>query len=160
MLQYNLRSLLYVMLGACLLTWLLFVLPGEIGVAVLMCLLMVIPSAVIAGVLYFRGIPQAFAIGCVPPVLIIVTILMFDGPPWRFGPGDATQLKIMILVGLLIVIAGGAASAGVRWLAAWSRQPQVDAKTFPGLPLDLGQDMSAAPGSAGASPSRPLTSDL
>jgi hypothetical protein len=160
MFQYNLRSLLYVMLGVCLLTWLLFVLPGEIGVAVLMCLLMVIPSAVLAGVLYFRGIPQAFAIGCVPPIVIIVTILIFDGAPWRFGPSNAIQLKISILVGLLIVIAGGAASAGVRWLAAWSRQPLVETKTFPGLPIDLGQSISAAPGSAGASPSRPLTSDL
>ncbi len=137
MFQYNLKSLLLFMLAVCLLTWLLFVLPGEVGVVVLMCVLAIVPSAVVAGILYFRGVPQAFAIGCVPPILIIAWLLAFEGPPWRFGP-DNMQVKIMTLVLLLITLGGGAASAGIRWLAAWSRQPQIETKTFPGLPLDLG----------------------
>ncbi|MCI0357292.1 MAG: hypothetical protein L0211_02260 [Planctomycetaceae bacterium] len=151
MFQYNLRTLLLVMLAACLLTWLFFVLPGEVGVAVLMCLFAVVPSAVIAGILYFRGIPQAFAIGCVPPLMIFTCLLVFDGPPWRFGPSASFEVKFMILVCLLVVAGGGAASASVRWLAAWSRQPQLETKSFPGLPLDLGQPASTAHGSAAVS---------
>jgi hypothetical protein len=154
MFQYNLKSLLLVMLAACLVTWLLFVLPGEVGVIVLLCLLAVVPSAVVAGVLYFRGLPQAFAIGCVPPMLVIGCILVFDGPPWRFGPGDTIEVKIMLLICLLVTLAGGGASAGIRWLAAWSRQPQIQSRTFPGLPLDLGPVVRPADGSAGASPAR------
>ena len=108
MFQYNLKTLLLVMLGACLLTWLFFVLPGEIGVAILMCLLAIVPSAEIAGILYFRGVPQAFAIGCVPPMLFIGCLFLFDGAPWRYGPNDALSLKLMILVWLLITLGGGA----------------------------------------------------
>jgi hypothetical protein len=153
MFQYNLKTLLLVMLATCLLTWLFFVLPGEVGVAVLMCLFAVVPSAVIAGILYFRGIPQAFAIGCVPPLLVIGCLLIFDGAPWRFGPNDSFEVKFMILICLLVVGSGGAAAAGVRWLAAWSREPRLETKTFPGLPLDLGQPASTARGSAAAAPS-------
>jgi hypothetical protein len=126
------------MLGACIVTWFVFVVPGEVGVVILMCLLAIVPSAVIAGILYFRGIPQAFAIGCVPPLLLIGCFFLFDGAPWRFGPNDTTAIKLMILVLLLITLGGGAASAGIRWLAAWSLQPNIETKTFPGLPIDLG----------------------
>ena len=156
MFQYNLKTLLLVMLAACLLTWLFFVLPGEIGVAILMCLLAIVPSAVIAGILYFRGVPQAFAIGCVPPMLFIGCLFLFDGAPWRYGPNDALSLKLMILVWLLITLGGGAASAGIRWLAAWSLQPQIETKTFPGLPIDLGSSRRQDPVTA---TSRHLTPD-
>ena len=152
MFQYNLKSLLFVMLAVCVLTWLFFVLPGEIGIAVLLCLLAVVPSAIIAGILYFRGIPQAFAIGCVPPALIVALMLVFDGAPWRFN--DSIQVKIVVLVCLLVILGGGGASAGIRWLAAWSRQPQIQTKTFPGLPLDMGPAAQPTSGPAGASPSR------
>ncbi len=153
MFQYNLKSLLFVMLAVCLLTWLLFVLPGEVGVVVLMCVLAIVPSAVVAGILYFRGIPQAFSIGCVPPALIVACMLVLDGP-WRYGPNGSIQVKIVVLVCLLVILAGGGAAAGIRWLAAWSRQPQVETKTFPGLPPDLGPAVQPHSGSAGVSPSR------
>ena len=148
MFQYNLKSLLYVMLGACLLTWLFFVLPGGIGVTVLMCLFMVLPSAVIAGILYFRGYPQAFAIGCVPPMIIISLLALGEGFPWRFGPGDATEMKIILLISLLVVMAGGAASAGIRRLAVWSQQPMLETKSFPGLSREVTKPAASPFGSA------------
>ena len=154
MFQYNLKTLLLVMLAACLLTWLFFVLPGEVGVVVLMCLLAVVPSAVVAGILYFRGVPQAFAIGCVPPLVLISCLFLFAGGPWRFGPSDTIEMKLMVLIFLLITLGGGAASAGVRWLAAWSRQPQVETKTFAGLPLDLGPTIRPVDAPLAAPPSR------
>jgi len=147
MFQYNLRSLLLVMFGVCLLTWLLFVLPGEIGVVILICGSMVVPSAVVAGILYFRGYPQAFAIGCVPPVLLIGGILLFEGPPWRYGPSDTVQMKIMVLLSLLVIIAGGAASAGIRRLAIWSQQRAAQANPFAREPASSTPSHSAEPGS-------------
>ena len=151
MFQYNLRSLLLVMLGVCVLTWLFFVLPGEIGAVILMCVLLVVPSAVLAGILYFRGYPQAFSIGCIPPLVVIGLIVVFEGPPWRFGPGDSTEMKIVFLVCQLVILAGGAASAGVRWLAVWSQQPSIQTKMFPGLSRETVQQPSQYP--------RPLTPD-
>jgi hypothetical protein len=146
MFQYNIKTLLWVMLGACVLTWLFFVLPGEIAIVVMLCLFMVVPSAVLAGILYFRGYPQAFSIGCVPPLLLFGGFLWFVGAPFGpFGRGDETEVKIMILIGLLVVIAAGAASAGVRWLAVWSQQPAIQIKTFPGLPIDRAQAMTGTP---------------
>ena len=157
MFQYNLKSLLLAMLAAAVLTWFLFVLPSEIGVVLVACVFLVIPSAVLAGILYFRGYPQAFCIGCVPPLLILGLVMLFDGPPWRYGPNNAVQIKITLLVSQLVIIGGGTAAAGVRRLAIWSQQSGAQAKTFPGLPLDMGRPPPNAGGSAGASPSRPAT---
>jgi hypothetical protein len=134
MFQYNLKTLLLVMLGVCVLTWFFFVLPGEISAIVLVCLMVIVPSAVVAGLLYFRGYPQAFAIGCVPPILLVSVFLFFEGPRrWRFGPGDDLEGKIAMLICLIVIMAAGATSAGVRWLAVWSQQPGIETKTFPGL---------------------------
>jgi hypothetical protein len=151
MFQYNLKSLLLLMLGVCILSWLFFVLPGEIAVVILMGLLMVIPSAILAGILYFRGYPQAFCIGCIPPLVMIGVAVFFGGLGWGFGRGDSIEMKIMLLISQAVVVAGGAASAGVRWLAVWSQQPAIQTKTFPGLSRE-----SAPP--AGLHP-RPLTPD-
>ncbi len=137
MFQYNLKTLLLVMLGACILTWLFFVLPGEIGFIVLLCGMLIVPSAVLAGILYFRGYPQAFSIGCVPPLLLLGLFMTFEGPRmFRYGPGDDLEDKLAILVCLLVVLAAGAASAGVRWLAVWSQQPAIQTKTFPGMSIE------------------------
>lgn len=133
MFQYNLRTLMLVMLGVCIFTWLFFVLPGEIGFLFLLCGMLIVPSAVIAGILYFRGYPQAFAIGCVPPLLLLGLFVLAEGPRmFRFG-GDDLEEKLAVVVCLAVVLAAGATSAGVRWLAVWSRQPQIETKTFPGL---------------------------
>jgi hypothetical protein len=159
MYQYNLKTLLAVMLAACILTWLFFVLPGEIGFMVLLCGMLIVPSAVLAGILYFRGYPQAFAIGCVPPLLFLGAFMWLEGPVFRMR-GDDLEDKLAILICLLVVVAAGAASAGVRWLAVWSQQPAGHTKTFPGLSLERAPPAaSPAPGSAGASPSRLLTPD-
>jgi hypothetical protein len=134
MFQYNLRTLMLVMLGGCVLTWIIFVLPGGISTIVLLCLLFVVPSAALAGILYFRGYPQAFAIGCVPPLLLLGAFVLAEGERmFRFGPGDYLEQKLAIAIWLAVVLAAGATSAGVRWLAVWSRQPQIETKTFPGL---------------------------
>ena len=140
MFQYNLKTLLLAMLAVCILTWFFFVLPDEISVVMLMGVLLVIPSAVLAGVLYFRGYPQAFAIGCVPPQLVLGVMTLFEGPPlWRLGPRNSIEVKIVFLVYLLVIVAAGAVSAGVRWLAVWSQQPSIQTKSFPGLASHVGQ---------------------
>jgi hypothetical protein len=134
MFQYNLRTLMLVMVGVCVLTWLFFVLPGEIGVVVLWSGLFLAPSAVVSGILYFRGYGQAFAIGCIPPLVMLGWFAMMEGDDlWRRGPGDDLEDKVAIVVLMLVIMAGGGVAAGVRWLAVWSRQPQIESKTFPGL---------------------------
>ena len=155
MFQYNLRTLMLVMLGVCIFTWLFFVLPGEIGLIVLLCGLFLAPSAVVAGILYFRGYPQAFTIGCVPPLLLLGLFLLFEGDDiFRFRRRDQLESKIVILICMLLLLAGGGIAAGIRWLAVWSQQPAVQTKTFPGLSRDLASaPRPAAHGSAGASPS-------
>lgn len=132
MFQYNLKTLMLVMLGVCIFTWLFFVLPGEIGLLFLLCGMLTVPSAVIAGILYFRGYPQAFAIGCVPPLLLLGLFVLNEGPR-MFRLGGDLEGKVAVVVCFAIVLAAGATSAGVRWLAVWSRQPQIETKTFPGL---------------------------
>src|SRR5688500_3510751 len=108
MFQYNLRTLMLVMLGACVLTWLFLVLPGEIGLMVLLFVLFLAPSAVIAGILYFRGYPQAFTIGCVPPLLLLGVFVIFVGDDiFRFGRSDDLEAKIATLICMLLVLAGG-----------------------------------------------------
>ena len=135
MFQYNLRTLLLVMVGVCVFTWLFFVLPGEIGAIVLWSGLFLAPSAVVAGLLYFRGYGQAFAIGCIPPLLMLGWFAMMEGDDiWRRGPGRYDfEAKFAIVMLMLVVMAGGGVAAGVRWLAVWSRQPLIETKTFPGL---------------------------
>ncbi len=150
MFQYNLKTLLLVMLVACILTWLFFVLPGEVGFIVMLCGMLLVPSTVLAGILYFRGYPQAFAIGCVPPMLLLWLFILLEGPRmFRFGPGDDLEDKLALLICLLVVIAAGAASAGVRWLAVRSQQTPLPAKTFPGLPIDRAQPAAAPRASEG-----------
>ena len=152
MFQYNLKSLLGVMLAACILSWLFFVLPGEIGFILLLCGLLIVPSAVLAGILYFRGYPQAFAIGCVPPLLLLGLFLFAEGPRmFRFGGGNDFEEKLVISICFLVVLAAGAASAGVRWLAIWSQPATAQSKTFPGLPLDVSRPGSERTSTSGAS---------
>ena len=149
MFQYNLKSLLGAMLAACILSWLFFVLPGEIGFILLLCGMLIVPSAVLAGVLYFRGYPQAFAVGCVPPLLLLGLFLFAEGPRmFRLGMGNDLAEKLAISICLLVVLAAGAASAGVRWLAVWSQPTTAQSKTFPGLPLDVGRSSEARHGAA------------
>jgi hypothetical protein len=137
MFQYNIRTLMLVMLAVCIFTWLFFVLPGEIGMMVLLGGMLIVPSAVLAGILYFRGYPQAFSIGCVPPVLLYGMFLFIEGPDMRwFRMGDDLEDKLFIVICLLIVMLAGGASAGVRWLAVWSQQPAIGTKTFPGLQIE------------------------
>ena len=157
MFQYNLKSLLAVMLAVCILTWLFFVLPSEIGFVSLMCGMLIVPSAVLAGILYFRGYPQAFAIGCVPPLLLVGLFLFAEGPRmFRLGGNDLEE-KLAIVICFLIIMAAGAASAGVRRLAIWSQPETAQSKSFPGLPLDLGGP-SDERGAVSSAP-RPLNRD-
>ena len=110
----------------------------------------------VSGILYFRGYGQAFAIGCIPPLVMLGWFAMMEGDDiWRRGPGRYDlEDKVAIVMVMLVVMAGGGVAAGVRWLAVWSRQPQVETRTFPGLSRDLTPaPRSTAHGSAGASPS-------
>jgi hypothetical protein len=144
MFQYNLKSLLGAMLAACILSWLFFVLPGEIGFIFLLCGALIVPSTVLAGVLYFRGYPQAFAIGCVPPLLLLGLFIFAEGPPmFLFRGGNDLEERLIMLIYFLVVLAAGAASAGVRRLAMWAQPETAQSKTFPGLPLDVGRSSEA-----------------
>jgi hypothetical protein len=159
MFQYNLKSLLGAMLAVCILTWLFFVLPGEIGFIFLLCGMLIMPSAVLAGILYFRGYPQAFAIGCVPPLLLLGLFILVEGPPrFRFGGGNDLEEKLAISICFLVVMAAGAASAGVRRLAVWAQPETAPSKTFPGLPLDVGRP-SEGRRSAAATTTHPLNAE-
>src|SRR6476659_4562479 len=66
MFQYRLRTLLIAMLLVAIMMWILFVLPDPIGAYILMALLLVIPTLVTTGIVYFRGYRQAFCIGAAP----------------------------------------------------------------------------------------------
>jgi hypothetical protein len=78
---------------------------------------------------------------------LIGGILLFEGPPWRYGPSDSVQIKIMVLVSLLVVIVGGAISAGIRRLAISSQQQAAQANPFAREPVSSPRSHSAQPGS-------------
>jgi hypothetical protein len=155
MFQYNLKTLLAVMLAVCILTWLFFVLPSEIGFVFLLCGMLIVPSTVLAGILYFRGYTQAFAIGCVPPLLLLGLFLFAEGPRMLRLGGNDLEEKLAISICFLIILSAGAASAGVRRLAIWSQPATAQSKTFPGLPLDVGRATSE-PASTARAVSHPL----
>lgn len=76
MLQYNLRALFVATLLVAIATWVLFVLPGEIGGIVMMTLFIIAGSALVAGTIYFRGYSQAFCIGCLTSHAVIILSLI------------------------------------------------------------------------------------
>jgi len=116
MLQYNLRALFAATIIVAVVTWVLFVLPGEIGGIVMLITFMVAGSALVAGTVYFRGYSQAFCIGCLSSYALVL-VALFSGP-WRFGSlnGDI-EFKIALSLCMVIVLVSGAVAMGMRYLA-------------------------------------------
>jgi len=136
MLQFNLRSLFGLTVAVAVLTWILFVLPGAIGNIVLLAAMVVLTSALVAGIVYFRAYWQAFCIGALPPQVMMFTSLFYGSflrPPADF------EFKLALGIFLTVTLLGGLAAAGVRYLAT---RPTISeppapvryAKKFPGVP--------------------------
>jgi hypothetical protein len=117
MLQFNLQSLFGLTIGAAVLTWILFVLPGVIGNIFLLSIMVIGTSALIAGVIYFRGYWQAFCIGALPPQVLMVTTVFFGISYLRYGPPEDFEFKVILAICLTVTFLSGLAAAGVRYLA-------------------------------------------
>jgi hypothetical protein len=126
MLQYNLRTLMGTTVVIALATWILFVLPSEIGIILMLLIMMLVANATLAGVIYFRRYAQAFCIGSLPcHALMLMTFFFGAMGPWGIGPGDQIEFKVGLIVCLLVTFASGFVAMGVRWLALRMQQQDV-----------------------------------
>jgi hypothetical protein len=121
MLQYSLRTLFLSLLGIAIATWVIFVISGNVGVLVLTILLLIIPGLIAAGIVYFRGYPQAFCIGAGPTQAVMLFMLApyFTGWPYRYPPPPDLLLKMKVsLVGaLVLVLIAGLGGILIRYLS-------------------------------------------
>lgn len=142
MLQFNLRSLLLATLFAALATWVLFVLPGEIGAIVLLMSMGVFTSVLAAGVIYFREYRQAFCIGAlVPQGLLVISVPFGQMFPlqYAFGGGEF-QFKVGILLSLAMVIVSGLAAVLVRYVALRPPPPAAPKRATPVSSVPLAEE--------------------
>ena len=132
MLQYNLKTLMIVALAVCLMTWVLFVLPGTIGVLVIGFFIMTIPGMVVTGIIYLQGYGKAFCIGCAPIQIMLPVLFMIvmDELNWGRQMRDAFEMKIALLLCILLVVACGLGGVLMRYLA--ERVQQASPKPHPG----------------------------
>ena len=66
MFQFRISAILIAMLAVALASWLLFVLPLDYYIIVMLCVHAIVPAFVVAGIIHFRGYRQTFFIGAAP----------------------------------------------------------------------------------------------
>lgn len=143
MLQYNLRALFGLTVGAAIFTWVIFVLPGEIGGIIIMMAFLVAGSSLVAGTVYLRGYRQAFCIGCLSSHALIL-IVLFSGP-MRYGYSGDFEFKIAFALSMVVELASGAAAMGMRYLSLRPSPPRPTrpGTHFPGFPNPQAENHAA-----------------
>ena len=113
--QFSLKTLMIAVLVTAVLCCLFFTLPSSISAIALLILTALAAPAVVAGIVYGGGNVRAFAIGCAPPVgLVVFSVLR---PFFLFNAFDGSEDLIMKLafVGFAVVVGlSGLVSVGVR----------------------------------------------
>src|SRR5262245_4458743 len=69
--QFSIRALLILTTAVAGLAWTLFAPPQWVGLWALYFVYLMLPAAVLTGIIYHRGAWQAFFIGCAPGTLLV-----------------------------------------------------------------------------------------
>jgi len=130
MFQYNLRTLLLVMLAASMLAWTCFVLPDPIGLVVLLGLLLIVPGVTVAGIIYSRGYRRAFFIAAAPSQLFLSMVypyLMLGNIHGNGWSGNLILEKAFALGAMSVIVISGIAGVLVRRWSGPTADPAASA---------------------------------
>lgn len=127
MFQFSIRSLLVATAVVAVIVWVLFVPPHVVGALVMSLLCLLLPPAILAGLIYQRGYWRAFFVGAAPWTVVLcwwISYLLVDaGNEWidlfLMDADDALEVKLVAGPPLAIVLASGLAAVAVRW---WSNR--------------------------------------
>jgi hypothetical protein len=128
MLQFRLRTLFIATTAVAVLAWALFAPPQWLGLWAIYLVYMLVPSAVVAGIVFQRGYWQAFFVGMAPSVVLvffwIISNVFPSYPPWPLNESpwtaDPDQLlvdKVLHTLALGLAVASGLVGVGIRWWA-------------------------------------------
>lgn len=136
MLQFNLRMLILAVTVFAIGTWIVFVVPGSIGLFLMSAGYFVLPGLAVASVVYSKGHVRAFSIACLPGLILMMAMVFVavlpTGPVWyrfRFTDPDEKflQYKLLMLIGYGLIGVTGIGGVMVRFLselkAAAARTP-------------------------------------
>lgn len=118
MFQFRISALLIATLVVAVATWLMFVLPLEYYIIVMLCVHAIVPALIVVGIIYHRGYLQTFFIGAAPIIAgIFLRLLVYyvvDELDDLFR--DAEYQRIMLMVPLVLSFVSGLFAVLVhRW---------------------------------------------
>lgn len=125
--QFSLKSLMIFFFVVVLLCALTFALPRFIGHTIFSTMLLMLPAALVTGIIYGTGDQQAFAIG---GTATLATMIWANGPlkPFSFDAYDRSwngTLFTTVLTFLILGCAGTVAVGVRRRLVQHGKQPPV-----------------------------------
>jgi hypothetical protein len=135
--QFSTRTLFLIMALAAGVAWVMFSPPQWAGLIVLYLIHLLLPAAVLAGIVYHRGAWQAFFIGCAPWIALLTFFLWIwfvdDFPRFRRGDWfdvfdddaiEVMQYKMYLATPLFLATISGLIAVGVWAWAARTRRQQ------------------------------------
>lgn len=128
MLQFRLRTLFIATTASAVLFGVYFAPPQWLGLCVIYLVYLLLPAATVSGIVFHRGYPQAFFIGLAPWIVVISFWMMamqisWVPNPWPFdefslaNSDEVVARKLYLAIPLVIAMASGLVSVGVRWWA-------------------------------------------
>ena len=124
--QFSLKALMIAMAVISVLCCIFFTLPDWVGGIFLLIVLLLAMPAALALLIYGRGKSRAFAVGTMPPLVIIFSYFTGIGgrhmPLFDLGPGSSFEAKVLFSIVMIIIVASGFIGQAVRWWCL--RRPQ------------------------------------
>lgn len=125
MLQYNLRTLLLAMFAFAIATWVVFVLPGLLGLFILTLISLIVPGLIVAGIVYCRGTVRAFCVGAAPGSGLMTFVWIWTVPsvtfpyiePSNLSDSDIDTLKLNLVAMMVVAFVSGLGGMLIRYLA-------------------------------------------
>ena len=100
MFQFRISALLIATLVVAVATWLMFVLPLEYYIIVMLGVHAVVPALILAGIIYHRGYVQTFFIGAAPIIAAVFLRLFIyyvvDELDDLFRDGEYQRFMLMV----------------------------------------------------------------
>ena len=136
--QFSTRTLFILTAAAAGVVWIYCAPPQWAGLIVLYLVFLLLPAAVLAGIIYHRGRWQAFFIGCAPWTVVITFFLWFwiidemprvdlDDllPPFSADSAEVMLFKLYLSIPLAVTAASGLAAMLIRsWAMRDQQRPQ------------------------------------
>jgi hypothetical protein len=127
--QFSIRTLFTLTTIAALLVWVFYVPPQWLGLFLLLLVYCLLPGAVVSGIVYCRGIWQAFFVGMAPWITLTLTSFVFYWfteyqyraipVPWPYNADvdSVFHIKSLLAVPLMIAPLSGLVGVCIRWWA-------------------------------------------